>query len=64
MQTVSRADYYFPATGITIVVWITYQAEKPPEGVASVIFRDIAHIVTPANIPFVYSSEELRRSSL
>lgn len=60
----NTADYYFPATGITIVVWITYQAEKPPEGVASVIFRDIAHIVTPANIPFVYSSEELRRSSL
>ena len=43
-------------------MWITYQAEKPPEGVASVIFRDIARILTPANVPFVYTSEELQRS--
>jgi D-alanyl-D-alanine carboxypeptidase len=58
----NTADYYFPATDTTIVVWITYQAEKPPEGVASVIFRDIARILTPANVPFVYTSEELQRS--
>ncbi len=60
----NTADYYFPATDTTIVVWITYQAEKPPEGVASVIFRDIARILTPANVPFVYTSEELERSGL
>ena len=58
----NTADYYFPATDTTIVVWITYQAEKPLEGVASVIFRDIARIMTPANVPFVYTSEELQRS--
>jgi D-alanyl-D-alanine carboxypeptidase len=59
----NTADYYFPATDTTIVAWITYQAEKPPEGVASVIFRDIARILTPANIPFVYTNEELHRSA-
>jgi D-alanyl-D-alanine carboxypeptidase len=58
----NTADYYFPATDTTIVAWITYQAEKPPEGVASVIFRDIARIMTPANVPMVYSKEELERS--
>jgi D-alanyl-D-alanine carboxypeptidase len=58
----NTADYYFPATDTTIVAWITYQAERPPEGVASIIFRDIARILTPANIPFVYTNEELRRS--
>jgi D-alanyl-D-alanine carboxypeptidase len=60
----NTADYYSPATGTTIVAWITYQAEKPPEGVASVIFRDIARIMTPAHIPFVYTSEDLRHSGL
>jgi D-alanyl-D-alanine carboxypeptidase len=60
----NTADYYFPATDTTIVAWITYQAEKPPEGVASVIFRDIARIMTPANVPFVYTSEDLQRSGL
>jgi D-alanyl-D-alanine carboxypeptidase len=60
----NTADYYNPATGTTIVAWITYQAEKPPEGVASVIVRDIARIVTPANIPFVYTSEELQQSGM
>ncbi len=60
----NTADYYFPARGITIVAWITYQAEKPPEGVASVIFRDIARIMTPDRVPMVYTSEQLRRSGL
>jgi D-alanyl-D-alanine carboxypeptidase len=60
----NTADYYFPATDVTVVAWITYQAESPPEGVASVIFRDIARIMTPANVPFVYTSAELQRSSL
>ncbi|MEO6835054.1 MAG: hypothetical protein ABI231_04000, partial [Candidatus Tumulicola sp.] len=58
----NTADYYFPATDTTIVAWITYQAEKPPEGVASVIFRDIARIMTPANVPFAYTSAELQRA--
>ena len=60
----NTADYYFPATDTTVVAWITYQAEKPPEGVATVIFRDIARILTPANIPFVYTRQELEHSSL
>lgn len=56
----NTADYYSPATGTTIVAWLTYQAEKPPEGVASVIFRDIARIITPSHVPFVYTSAELQ----
>lgn len=50
----NTADYYSPATGITIVAWITYQAPEPVEGVASVMVRDIARILTPKHIPFVY----------
>ena len=57
----NTADYYNPATGTTIVAWITYQAPKPIEGVASVIVRDIARIVTPAHIPFVYTPADLQR---
>ncbi|PZR57367.1 MAG: hypothetical protein DLM50_06120 [Candidatus Meridianibacter frigidus] len=60
----NTADYYFPATGTTIVAWITYQAEAPPEGVASVIFRDIARIMTPANVPLVYTREQLSGAGL
>jgi D-alanyl-D-alanine carboxypeptidase len=59
----NTADYYSPATGITIVAWITYQAESPPEGVASVIFRDIARIMTPGNIPMVYTQADLKAAS-
>ena len=50
----NTADYYSPATGITIVAWITYQAPEPVEGVASVMVRDIARIITPSHVPFVY----------
>jgi D-alanyl-D-alanine carboxypeptidase len=60
----NTADYYFPATDTTIVAWITYQAETPPEGVASVIFRDIARIMTPANVPMVYTAADLKSSGL
>lgn len=60
----NTADYYNPATGTTIVAWITYQAPKPIEGVASAIVRDIARIVTPAHVPFVYTPEDLRRLEL
>jgi D-alanyl-D-alanine carboxypeptidase len=56
----NTADYYNPATDTTIVAWTTYQAESPPEGVASVIFRDIARIVTPDNVPMVYTAADLK----
>src|ERR1700730_5970277 len=49
----NTAGYYFPAGNITIIAWVTLQAEKPFPGVANSIFRDIARIVTPANVPFV-----------
>ncbi|MFZ0574702.1 MAG: serine hydrolase domain-containing protein [Candidatus Cybelea sp.] len=51
----NTADYYSPATGITIVAWINYQAPEPVEGVASVMVRDIARIMTPDHVPFVYA---------
>ncbi len=50
----NTADYYSPETGITIVAWINYQAKEPVEGVASVMVRDIARIITPDHVPFVY----------
>jgi len=50
----NTADYYSLETGLTIVAWINYQANEPVEGVASVIVRDIARILTPDHIPFVY----------
>jgi D-alanyl-D-alanine carboxypeptidase len=50
----NTADYYSPETGITIVAWINYQAKEPVEGVASVMVRDIARILTPEHVPFVY----------
>ena len=50
----NTADYYSPETGITILAWINYQAKEPVEGVASVMVRDIARILTPNHIPFVY----------
>ncbi len=39
---------------MTIVAWINYQANEPVEGVASVMVRDIARILTPDHVPFVY----------
>src|SRR5882724_8172905 len=50
----NTADYYSPETGITIMAWINYQAKEPVEGVASVMVRDIARIITPDHVPFVY----------
>jgi len=52
----NTADYYSPATGITIVAWIDHQAPEPVEGVASVMVRDIARIMTPDHVPFVYAA--------
>ncbi len=50
----NTADYYSPETGTTIMAWINYQAKEPVEGVASVMVRDIARIITPDHVPFVY----------
>ncbi len=45
--------YYMPATGVTIIAFVNSQVEKPFPGVTNAIFRDIARIVTPNNVPFV-----------
>ncbi len=45
--------YYIPAVGATIIVFINSQREKPFPGVANAIFRDIAKIITPNNVPFL-----------
>jgi D-alanyl-D-alanine carboxypeptidase len=47
----NTADYYFPATGAMVVAWVTLQADKPKPGVANMLFRDIARIMTPNNAP-------------
>jgi D-alanyl-D-alanine carboxypeptidase len=57
----NTADYYSPSTGMTIVAWINYQAKQPVEGVASVIVRDVARVVTPGHVPFVYTQSELKK---
>jgi len=49
----NTANYYFPAKGYTIVAWVTQQRHTPFPGVANAIFRDIARLMTPANVPFV-----------
>ncbi len=49
----NTANYYFPATGTTIVAWVPFQSDKPAPGAANAVFRDIAHIMTPAHIPFM-----------
>jgi D-alanyl-D-alanine carboxypeptidase len=48
----NTANYYFPPTNTTIVAWVDVQASKPDPGVANAMFRDIARIVTPNNVPF------------
>jgi D-alanyl-D-alanine carboxypeptidase len=59
----NTADYYSPETGITIVAWINYQAPQPVEGVASVMVRDIARIITPGHVPFVYATKSTARTA-
>jgi D-alanyl-D-alanine carboxypeptidase len=56
----NTGDYYSPSTGLTVLVWIDYQASQPIEGVASVMVRDIARILTPDRVPFVYTPAQLR----
>lgn len=48
----NTANYYFPEAGITIVAWVSLQANQPKPGAANSIFRDIASIMTPNNVPF------------
>ena len=49
----NTANYYFPSKDITIVAWVTLQQDRPFPGVANAIFRDVARIFTPLNVPFV-----------
>jgi hypothetical protein len=49
----NTADYYFPAKGITIVAWVGLQANTPSPGVANALFKALATIMTPNNVPFV-----------
>jgi len=49
----NTAGYYLPSSGVTIIAWVTLQADKPAPGVANALFHDIAAIMTPENIPFV-----------
>jgi D-alanyl-D-alanine carboxypeptidase len=55
----NTANFYFPATGATIVAWVDVQANKPAPGVANAIFRDIARIMTPDNVPFPQGAKGL-----
>lgn len=48
----NTANYYFPKQDITVVAWVPLQADAPPPGVANAIFRDIARIMTPGQVPF------------
>jgi D-alanyl-D-alanine carboxypeptidase len=48
----NTANYYMPATGVTILAWVPLQSGKPEPGVANAIFRGIARIMTPNNYPF------------
>ncbi|HEY1653795.1 MAG TPA: serine hydrolase domain-containing protein [Candidatus Tumulicola sp.] len=54
----NTAEYYFPATGATIVAWVDLQANTPKPGPANAIFRDIARLLTPNNVPFVTGGNE------
>jgi D-alanyl-D-alanine carboxypeptidase len=47
----NTANYFFPKEGIFIVAWVGVQANKPAPGVANAMFRDIARIMTPNNVP-------------
>ncbi len=49
----NTANYYLPSKDTTIVAWVTLQRDDPFPGVANAIFRDIARIITPSNIPYV-----------
>ncbi len=48
----NTGNFYFPEQGVTIVAWVDVQAAKPSPGVANAMFRDIARVMTPNNVPF------------
>ncbi|PZR64224.1 MAG: hypothetical protein DLM53_00370 [Candidatus Eremiobacter antarcticus] len=60
----NTANYYFPASGVTVVSYVPAQLSKPFPGVANSIFRDIARMMTPSNVPFVLKRKASSRSGL
>jgi D-alanyl-D-alanine carboxypeptidase len=60
----NTATYYFPSTGITVTAWVDLQRHKPFPGVANAIFRDIARVMTPANVPFLKTAASTGKSGL
>lgn len=60
----NTANYYFPATGVTIAAYVTLQSHKPFPGVANSIFRDIARLMTPSNVPFLLKAKPSSSSGL
>lgn len=54
----NTAVFYFPESGVTIISWVDVQSDKPVPGVANSIFRDIAEIMTPGNVPFIMKGRE------
>jgi D-alanyl-D-alanine carboxypeptidase len=60
----NTANYYEPSTGTTIVAWVTLQRDTPFPSVANAIFRDIARIVSPGNVPFVKTAGSGGKSGL
>lgn len=59
----NTANYYHPSTGTTIVAWVTVQTDRPAPGAANAIFRDIAKIMTPRNVPFQLKGKGRRSGS-
>ena len=49
----NTSAWYMPAKGVTIIAFVNTQREQPYPGVSNAIFRDIARIVTPNNVPYV-----------
>jgi len=52
----NTGDYYFPANHTFIAAWVPAQIGNPKPGAANTIFRDLARIMTPNNIPFENSA--------
>ena len=48
----NTATFYNPSRGITVVAWVTLQRSVSSLGVAAAVFRDIARIITPTNVPY------------
>lgn len=55
----NTANFYFPETGATIVAWVDVQQNNPKPGAANAIFRDIARVLTPNNVPFPQGTKGL-----